>query len=78
MHLLWLNSAEKFKMAEQHILQLDFGKKQWPDIFEYRTGKTDNSNQESMWLIRFFGFANFMCTTSSRSIEEIQLESALT
>ena len=72
-HLLWLNTQQKFKMAEEHVFQLGFGKKQWPGIFEYRTGEVNNDNQESMWLIRFFGFINFMCTTSARSIEEIQL-----
>lgn len=49
--------------VDKYASQLQFGSRQWPDLFEYRFNRVAERPQGSMWLIRFFGNIVFWVIT---------------
>ena len=61
--VLFLDTQEKFNIAKKDINVLEFGKKQWPGIFEYRFGSVKENPYLTMWLFGFYSFATFLAIT---------------
>lgn len=62
---LWLNKEARVEAGVQYAHQLDWGKRQWPGIFEYRCANLPGTPQGSMWLMRFYGNTHFWAISKS-------------
>jgi len=69
---LFLNQEEKFKEAGKIANELKLGSRIWNGIFEYKFNRVAESPTESMWLFRFWGYANFWSVTYDKEMSESQ------
>jgi hypothetical protein len=69
---LFLNQEEKFKEAGKKADELKLGSRIWNGIFEYKFNRVAESLTDSMWLFRFWGYANFWSVTYDKDMSESQ------
>ncbi|MEP7151761.1 MAG: hypothetical protein ABI856_08640 [Nitrospira sp.] len=67
---LFLNTEAKVESGVQYAHQLDWGKRQWPGIFEYRCASLPGIPQASMWLMGFYGNTHFWAISKSDDMIE--------
>jgi hypothetical protein len=65
---LFLSSKARFQTAVKYANQLDWGRRQWPGIFEYRRGRVPCAPRESMWLMRFYGNTYFWAISGADEV----------
>jgi hypothetical protein len=62
---LFLSTKARYETAVGYANQLDWGKKRWPGIFEYRCGRVPGAPQQSVWLMRCYGITYFWAISGS-------------
>ena len=65
---LFLNQEEKFKEAEKIANELKMGSRFWNGVFEYKLNRVAESPTDSIWLFRFWGYANFWSVTYDKKV----------
>jgi hypothetical protein len=65
---LFLSTKARFQTAVGYAHQLDWGKRQWPGIFEYRCGRVPDAPQGSVWLIRCYSNVHFWAISGSDEV----------
>ncbi|HSA85940.1 MAG TPA: HNH endonuclease [Nitrospira sp.] len=56
---LFLSTKARYETAVAYADQLTWGKRQWPGIFEYRCARLPDTQQVSMWLMRYYSNTYF-------------------
>jgi hypothetical protein len=62
---LLLSTRDRFETATQYVHQINWGKRRWPGIFEYRCSRIDEGFEQSMWFIRCYDKIYFWAITGS-------------
>jgi hypothetical protein len=65
---LFLSTKARFAAAIEFSHQLNWGKRQWPGIFEYRCARMPGNPLRSIWLMRCYSYKYFWAISGADQV----------